>query len=117
MSLIRCPECKRIISSTVEACPHCGYRLSDAEKEIALEDAKNNPIDVGYETTATTTQNSEPEDEGSSGAGFALGLLLGIFGLLIALAVGKKNTKSGALGGFIIQALIGLFIWFISSYA
>lgn len=37
MSLIKCPECGRAISSLAESCPHCGYKLekySFAEKPI-----------------------------------------------------------------------------------
>ena len=33
MALIKCPECKKKISNTVKACPHCGYVLSELEKE------------------------------------------------------------------------------------
>ena len=27
MALIACPECKRQVSNTLAACPHCGYKL------------------------------------------------------------------------------------------
>ena len=30
MALIRCPECDREMSDTLDACPHCGYRLTEA---------------------------------------------------------------------------------------
>ena len=116
MSLIRCPECKKTISSTLDSCPHCGYKISTVEKENALADAKKNPPSISettkqavYNQTPSTSQNNE--DEGSSGAGFALGFLLGLIGMIIAACVGKKNTKSGAVAGFIVQAIIGLTIW------
>ncbi len=34
MALIKCPECKKKISDTVEKCPHCGYASKDVDKEI-----------------------------------------------------------------------------------
>jgi len=27
MSLIKCPECNKQVSSKGETCPHCGYKL------------------------------------------------------------------------------------------
>ena len=40
------------------------------------------------------------EDKGSYGAGFLLGFCLGIFGLIIAVATGKEDTKRGSYAGF-----------------
>lgn len=42
-------------------------------------------------------------DEGSYGGGFALGFLLGLAGLIIAIAINKEQTKKGAITGFLIQ--------------
>ena len=38
-------------------------------------------------------------DEGSYGGGFALGFLLGLVGLIIAIAIDKPLTKKGVLLG------------------
>ena len=119
MSLIKCPECKKTISSTVDSCPHCGYKLSNAEKELALAEAEVNPPSIEEKPTTTVINNNQtsvPKDEGSGGGGFVLGILLGIFGLIIAIAVGKSKTKSGAVGGFIVQAIIGLIIWAVTGF-
>lgn len=32
MALTLCPECKKEISSTAEACPHCGFTLKPKRK-------------------------------------------------------------------------------------
>ncbi len=40
MALIKCPECKKKISNTVKACPHCGYVLSESEKEVPAKKQK-----------------------------------------------------------------------------
>lgn len=41
MALIRCPECKKQISSKAKACPHCGFPLDDVikpnEEELVIE--------------------------------------------------------------------------------
>ncbi|MBE6151282.1 MAG: zinc ribbon domain-containing protein [Firmicutes bacterium] len=29
MALIKCPECKKDVSSTINKCPHCGYKIKD----------------------------------------------------------------------------------------
>lgn len=33
MPLIKCPDCKKEISSFAEACPHCGYPLAKIKKQ------------------------------------------------------------------------------------
>lgn len=41
MALIRCPECKKQISSKAKACPNCGFPLDDVikpnEEEVIIE--------------------------------------------------------------------------------
>ncbi len=41
MALIRCPECKKQISSKAKACPHCGFPMDDVikpnEEEVIIE--------------------------------------------------------------------------------
>lgn len=31
MALIRCPECRKEVSDTAEACPHCGFKIEKQE--------------------------------------------------------------------------------------
>lgn len=58
-------------------------------------------------------------DEGSYGGGFALGFLLGLAGLIIAIAINKEQTKKGAITGFLIQlgiaVVAGICIGFAGS--
>ena len=103
--LIKCPECKKTISSSAEACPHCGYRMSKEEKDKAIDDAVTNP----------PKEEIRYEDEGSAGGGFALGFFLGLIGLIIAIAINKSATRKGAVAGFFVQFFIGLF--FVLIYA
>ena len=114
MALIKCPECKSTISSTAETCPHCGYKLTQEEVEKALLDAEYDPPKM--EQHKTESKPTAEEDEGSFGGGLVLGLLLGLIGLIIVACVGKKNTKSGAVLGFIIQAILGLTLWGLGAF-
>lgn len=34
MALHRCPECRKKISESVQACPHCGFSFKEADLEI-----------------------------------------------------------------------------------
>jgi hypothetical protein len=40
MALINCPECKKEISDTLAACPHCGFQLKKPGKNAAIHPAK-----------------------------------------------------------------------------
>jgi hypothetical protein len=42
-------------------------------------------------------------DDGSYGGGFALGFLLGVIGLIIAIAINKEQTRMGAVTGFFVS--------------
>ncbi len=46
------------------------------------------------------------QDQGSYGAGFALGFFLGLVGLIIAIAIDKPETRRGAATGFIVSLII-----------
>ena len=57
----------------------------------------------------------ENKEDGSSLAGFALGFLLGLIGVVIALCIGKKDTTKGALIGWAVEvgvALLGYLFLF-----
>lgn len=42
-------------------------------------------------------------DDGSYGGGFALGFLLGVIGLIVAIAINKEQTRKGAVTGFLVS--------------
>jgi zinc-ribbon domain len=41
MALIKCPQCKRSISTDATTCPQCGHPLSQADRDRALVQAGN----------------------------------------------------------------------------
>ena len=117
MSLIRCPECKQAVSDTISVCPHCGYKISPSEKETALQEAKRRPVTIESETKTIVVQKpAQPvvEDEGSAFGGFVLGFLFGIVGVILALCLGKKATKSAAFAGFVIQIVAAIAIGLVT---
>lgn len=40
MALIKCPECKKKVSDQTNKCPNCGRTITDADKELAIEQNK-----------------------------------------------------------------------------
>ena len=113
MSLIRCPECNKAISSTVDSCPHCGYRLTQMEIDQALEEARRNPVSIDQQPGTVIVRNEigsdDSEGRGIWGGGFVLGFLLGLIGLIIGVCCEKK-TRKGAIAGFLVQFVIGIII-------
>lgn len=51
MSLIKCPECEKEISDSVNQCIHCGYILKKESKEDTKVDNKGKVIIHGYKET------------------------------------------------------------------
>lgn len=43
MAVIKCPECKKKVSTTVNQCPHCGYILTEDDKIIKEKAKVNSP--------------------------------------------------------------------------
>lgn len=109
MALIKCPECKKNISTTVDTCPHCGYKLS-AEDKILAETVDPNRSSVDNYTSSYQYQpiNNRYYDSGSTGIGFILGFFLGIIGLIIALCLDKPDTRTGAAIGFVVELLLSI---------
>ena len=40
MALMKCPDCKKKISDTVDACPNCGCKITDEQRGIAMKEAQ-----------------------------------------------------------------------------
>lgn len=51
MSLIKCKECGREVSSAAENCPHCGYPIRANSNDIVRIKIDNDPTCPGYHIT------------------------------------------------------------------
>lgn len=71
MALIKCPECKKEISDTIDSCPHCGFKLKQNKN---LENIKKNHKLLII-------------------IGIVLILVVAIFIIIINLPSDKKNAK------------------------
>lgn len=60
MALIKCPECGKDVSDTIDACIHCGFVLKKAAAEPAESDA---PTEQTLEETSQQEQTAEPAEE------------------------------------------------------
>lgn len=49
-------------------------------------------------------------NEGSYGGGFALGFLLGVIGLIVAICINKPKTRKGAVTGFFISIALNVVV-------
>ncbi|MCK5783399.1 MAG: hypothetical protein KAH06_03060 [Desulfobacterales bacterium] len=56
MALIHCPDCKKKVSTTASACPHCGYRMYSEKGTPLYPKPKkfNISLECGQEHTKLT---------------------------------------------------------------
>lgn len=57
------------------------------------------------------------EDEGSYGLGIALGFVFGLIVFLIIMAMGKEQTKRGALHGLLAKLGLGVLVFMFALMA
>ena len=50
------------------------------------------------------------EEDASWGIGFVIGFFLGVIGILIAVAIGKKKTMKGAGAGALVSFVLAFII-------
>lgn len=68
MSLIKCPECGKEISSMADTCPHCGYPIHKNQNNVNNSTANPFPKEDSYQTKPST-QNEQPQRRGGSRSG------------------------------------------------
>ena len=66
MSLIKCPECGKEISSMAETCPHCGYPI---HKNPSTNSSNNNPFSNNSSSyqSEPPVENKQPQRRGGLG--------------------------------------------------
>ena len=89
MAIIKCKNCGNEISSFCGSCPFCGRKLDYNERDIPVRNT------IGYKhQNYYSPYGNTYVDTGSYGAGWALGFLLGVTGLIIASCIDKEDTKN-----------------------
>jgi len=93
MSLLKCPECGKDVSSTLDACPHCGYKINKKE-EIIKENIDKPTIVIKRNANVPSTVSIVYIIIG-------LLLLIGIFGLIFLVLgiwmqsmISKNNSQA-----------------------
>ncbi len=108
MAMIRCPECGKGIPEDTVFCPHCGYMMTQEERENAKPYVESKtPVTSTTQTSysssgtskAVSTSRPGAVSDGSLALGLILGLALGIIGIVIAaLTKGQKTIKGAGVG-------------------
>ena len=116
---MKCPKCSETIPANLNRCIYCGHVVTEKERDAYINDMIKNPV---ADSEAPDFENDyEPVavPEGSYILGFILGLLLNIFGVLIATFTRGRRTKYASGVGFILStalALVGLGVYFLVNY-
>lgn len=109
---MKCPKCDSTLPSKANFCPYCGHQITEKDRNDFLDEMIKNPQMEGEAPNFETDYEPTQVPEGSWLAGIALGFLLSVFGIMIAIATRGRNTKRGSGIGFLINA--GMFIlWMI----
>ena len=116
---MKCPKCSETIPANSNRCIYCGHVVTEKERDAYINEMIKHPVETSE--VPDFENDYEPVDvpRGSYILGFILGLLLNIFGVLIATFTRGRRTKFASGIGFIAGsalALIGLGVYFLVSY-
>jgi len=107
-----CKKCGKEIGASADYCGICQREINSAKAAINKKFCKNcgasipqSAVYCSYCNKLANINTTTYRDVGSFGAGWALGFLLGVIGLIIALCIGKEETMRGAKWGFIIYLI------------
>lgn len=85
MALIKCPECGKDVSDTVQNCIHCGYVLKQKETDVVTTSLQDNVV-----ATSTSSNIKKQPDEGKNkkGCGKIIFIILAVlFGVFVIVMV------------------------------
>jgi len=107
-----CKYCGQPVPEYGIYCSNCGARLDNTVNNN--QHSYNQPID--QEQIDIANEYLRRREEGSEGAGFALGFFLGILGLIIALCLSKPKTVKGAVSGFVTGISVIIIFSFLPAF-
>ena len=116
---MKCPKCSETIPANSNRCIYCGHVVTEKERDAYINDMIKNPVADSEVPDFENDYEPITVPEGSYILGIALGLLLNIFGVIIAIFTRGRRTKFGSGIGFIVGtvlAVLGLGVYFLVSY-
>ena len=116
---MKCPKCSETIPANSNRCTWCGHVVTEKERDAYISDVIKNPVADSEVPDFENDYEPVAVPKGSYILGFILGLLLNIFGVLIATFTRGRRTKYASGVGFILStalALVGLGVYFLVNY-
>ena len=113
---MKCPKCSETILPKSNRCIYCGYVVTDDDRDAFIDEMIKNPQEEGLIPDFEIDYEPITVPEGSYAFGFILGLVLNIFGVIIAIATKGRRTKHAAGIGFITSSaawIIALIVYII----
>lgn len=109
MALIKCPECGKDVSDTIESCIHCGYRLRKNEVVTDSLSEQNNDANIQIEKTNNTDleqneQESFVPGEGENGClKFLIAVVCSVVVIALLIFIFSSSIKCGNCDdGFVV---------------
>ena len=116
---MKCPKCSETIPANSNRCIYCGHVVTEKERDAYINEMIKNPVETSEAPDFENDYEPVAVPEGSYILGFILGLLLNIFGVLIATFTRGRRTKYASGVGFILStalAFVGLGVYFLVNY-
>ena len=116
---MKCPKCSETIPANSNRCTWCGHVVTEKERDAYISDVIKNPVADSEVPDFENDYEPVAVPKGSYILGFILGLLLNIFGVLIATFTRGRRTKYASGVGFILStalAFVGLGVYFLVNY-
>ena len=116
---MKCPKCSETIPANSNRCTWCGHVVTEKERDTYINDMIKNPVADSEVPDFENDYEPITVPEGSYILGIVLGLLLNIFGVIIAIFTRGRRTKFGSGIGFIfgtVLAVLGLGVYWLVMY-
>lgn len=105
----RCKDCNTEVSDSTVYCPKCGgenfVQIKVIHRSTNTQDNYYQQPNYNYQQPNYNYQQPAINN-GSFAGGFCLGFFLGIIGLIVGLCLNQKDTKDGAIKGFIVSLAV-----------
>jgi len=105
MPIKKCPECGGKVSSTLDTCPHCGYRLKEVVEPEVID-----VIDTPKEVVLANRKKCDNETigivlliVGVVATGFIVGIFLIVIGALMWVDASNNNKNTHEIASYDVE--------------